>query len=65
MSGGAGPEIVNAFLRRGDVSIDISSGNPAMDYEEHYRTYHGFLKGAKYLLLLVALTLVLMAVFLL
>lgn len=47
------------------MSIDVSGGNPAMDYDEHYRTYHGFLKGAKYLLGLLALTLILMAIFLL
>lgn len=36
-----------------------------MDYHEHNRTYSGFLKGAKYLVGLVVLTLVLMAIFLL
>lgn len=36
-----------------------------MDYNEHYRTYSGFLKGTKYLVGLVVLTLVLMALFLL
>ncbi|PZN14587.1 MAG: aa3-type cytochrome c oxidase subunit IV [Proteobacteria bacterium] len=58
----------NSGLRqfwRGAVSIDTSGGSPAMDYQEHIRTYNGFIKGAKWLTALVALTLILMAIFLL
>lgn len=47
------------------MSTETSGGNPAMDYNEHYRTYSGFLKGAKYLVGAVVVTLVLMAIFLL
>lgn len=35
-----------------------------MDYNEHNRTYSGFVKGTKYMIGLVALTLILMAIFL-
>lgn len=49
----------------GELITETSGGNPAMDYDEHYRTYRGFLKGAKYLVGLVIITLVLMAIFLL
>lgn len=35
-----------------------------MDYNEHNRTYSGFIKGTKYILGLVVLTLILMAIFL-
>lgn len=50
---------------RGAVSIDTSGGSPTMDYHEHIKTYHAFLKGTKWLIGLVVLTLVLMAIFLL
>ncbi len=35
--------------KRGDqnVSVDTSGGHPAMDYNEHDRTYLGFLRLAK------------------
>lgn len=61
---GAG-QIEMAFRGGGEVSTQTSGGNPAMDYNEHYRTYSGFLKGAKYLVGAVVVTLVLMAIFLL
>ncbi|MCL4768100.1 MAG: aa3-type cytochrome c oxidase subunit IV [Hyphomicrobiaceae bacterium] len=47
------------------MSIDGSGGNLAMDYDEHHRTYGGFVRGAKYLAGLVALILVAMAILLL
>ena len=47
------------------MSIDTSGGSPAMDYQEHIKTYNGFIKGAKWLVGLAALTLILMAIFLL
>lgn len=49
----------------GHVSINTSGGNPAMDYDEHNRTYSGFIKGTKYAIGLSVLTLILMAIFLL
>lgn len=49
----------------GELITETSGGHPAMDYDEHYRTYRNFLKGAKYLVALVAITLILMAIFLL
>ena len=36
-----------------------------MDYNEHNRTYSGFIKGTKYMIVLIVLTLILMALFLL
>lgn len=47
------------------MSIDTSGGSPTMDYHEHIKTYNAFLKGTKWLIGLVVLTLVLMAIFLL
>ena len=44
------------------MSVDTSGGHPDMDYEEHTRTYAGFVKGTVILVVLVVLTLVLMAV---
>ncbi len=46
------------------MSTNISGGNPTMDYNEHNRTYSGFVKGTKYAIGLVVLTLILMAIFL-
>ena len=40
------------------MTIDTSSGHPAMDYPEHIRTYKGFLRGAIVLTVLVALLLI-------
>ncbi|MDX2204363.1 MAG: aa3-type cytochrome c oxidase subunit IV [Hyphomicrobiaceae bacterium] len=40
------------------MSIDTSSGHPAMDYPEHVRTYNGFIKASIILIVFVALVLV-------
>jgi Bacterial aa3 type cytochrome c oxidase subunit IV len=32
---------------------NTSKGHPAMDYAEHNRTYHGFLRGSVVLIVLV------------
>ena len=29
------------------MAVNTSGGHAAMDYSEHNRTYHGFLKGAQ------------------
>jgi hypothetical protein len=47
------------------MSIDTSDGHPAMDYKEHVRTYHGFVKGAQILVIFNVILLIGMAVFLL
>ncbi len=47
------------------MSVDLSGGHPDMDYEEHRRTYKGFLIGSQVLIVLVIAILVGMAVFLL
>jgi len=39
------------------MSVDTRGGHPAMDYPEHIRTYHGFVRGAIILTVLVALLL--------
>ena len=44
------------------MSVDTKNGHPAMDYPEHLRTYHGFLRGSIILSVLVALLLVFMLV---
>ena len=46
------------------MDIDTITGHPAMDYQEHARTYKGFLRGAVVLSMLVALILVGMLIFL-
>ena len=46
------------------MSIDTSNGHPAMDYNEHLRTYDGFLKGTVVLIVLVLLILLGMLIFL-
>ncbi len=43
------------------MSVDTSGGHPDMDYEEHTKTYAGFVKGTVISVVLVALTLVIMA----
>ena len=62
---GAGVRSNELDVVEGELITETSGGNPAMDYDEHYRTYRGFLKGAKYLVGLVIITLVLMAILLL
>lgn len=47
------------------MGIDITGGSSAMDYQEHARTYQGFVKSARIGVGLCALALVLMALFLL
>jgi len=46
------------------MSIDTSNGHPDMDYEEHEKTYAGFLKVSKYGTIVVLVILALMAAFL-
>ena len=46
------------------MTIDTSDGHKAMDYNEHIRTYDGFLEGTVVLVVLVALILFGMLVFL-
>ncbi len=49
------------------MSLDLSGsgGHPAMDYQEHARTYRAFIHGTKIMIALAVLTLVGMAIFLL
>lgn len=47
------------------MSVDLSGGHPDMDYDEHRRTYKGFLVGAQVLIALVVAILVGMTIFLL
>ncbi|MDX2257735.1 MAG: aa3-type cytochrome c oxidase subunit IV [Hyphomicrobiaceae bacterium] len=46
------------------MSVDLSGGHKDMDYDEHRRTYAGFLRGAQILVLFVAALLIGMAYFL-
>jgi Bacterial aa3 type cytochrome c oxidase subunit IV len=46
------------------VAIDLSGGNPAMDYAEHARTYKQFLLFAKVSIVCLVLLLAGMAYFL-
>jgi hypothetical protein len=46
------------------MSIDTSKGHPAMDYNEHIRTYDGFVKGTIVLIVLIAIILLGMLFFL-
>ncbi|MBO0765828.1 MAG: aa3-type cytochrome c oxidase subunit IV [Hyphomicrobiaceae bacterium] len=36
------------------MAIDPRGGHPAMDYPEHLRTYHGFLRATMILIAFVA-----------
>jgi hypothetical protein len=49
---------------RGNMTIDTKGGHPAMDYPEHTRTYTGFVRGALFLTVFVALLLLGMLVML-
>jgi len=49
---------------RGTVAIDLSGGNPAMDYSEHARTYKQFLLFTKVAIVFLVLLLAGMAYFL-
>lgn len=46
------------------MGLDLSGGNSAMDYAEHSRTYHGFIKGTIVLVVSVVALLVGMFYFL-
>ena len=45
------------------MAVDTSDGHPEMDYPEHLKTYHVFLKGSLYLVIGVVLIMVLLALF--
>ncbi len=47
------------------MELDTTAGHPDMDYEEHVRTYKGFIRGTIITSAVVAIILVLMALFLL
>jgi hypothetical protein len=46
------------------MSVDTSGGHPAMDYAQHKATYVGFIRGSVISAILIALTLIGMAIFL-
>ena len=46
------------------MSVDTSNGHPDMDYDEHEKTYAGFLKVSKYSTIVILVIVALMAVFL-
>lgn len=46
------------------MSVDTSDGHPAMDYNEHKRTYATFMTGTKICIAIVSVILILMALFL-
>jgi len=46
------------------VSVDYTNGHSAMDYAEHQKTYAGFLRFAKFAIIIAALILLGMKVFL-
>jgi hypothetical protein len=46
------------------MTVDTSSGHPAMDYKEHTRTYAGFIRGAVILSVVVAVILLGLLIFL-
>jgi hypothetical protein len=39
------------------MSIDTSGGHPAMDYSEHTRTYQGFIKLTKMMIIFLVILL--------
>ena len=45
------------------MSIDTTSGHPAMDYQEHVATYRGFIKLLQFGVVGCVLLLVFLAVF--
>lgn len=47
------------------MSIDSSSGHPAMDYRAHKDTYAGFIRFAQVSIGFLVILLILMAIFLL
>ncbi len=46
------------------MSVDTSKGHPAMDYQEHQKTYRLFLKLTQLVIVSVILLLIAMAAFL-
>jgi len=46
------------------MSVDTSEGHPAMDYNEHKRTFAGFMQATKMVTVLLVLILIGMAFFL-
>jgi aa3 type cytochrome c oxidase subunit IV len=46
------------------MSVDLTGGHPDMDYEEHHRTYKGFLIATQVLVAFIAILLIGMAYFL-
>jgi len=46
------------------VSVDISSGHPAMDYAEHKKTYAGFVRLTKFAIIFLVILLAGMKFFL-
>lgn len=47
-----------------NMSVDTSRGHPAMDYEEHQRTYAGFLRLTKLAIVFLVILLLGMKIFL-
>lgn len=45
------------------MSVDTSTGHPAMDYAEHKRTYAGFVRGTTISIVLLVILLAALAVF--
>jgi hypothetical protein len=54
-----GAETIGAWI----MSIDTTSGHPAMDYQEHVATYRGFIKLLQFGVVGCVLLLVFLAVF--
>ncbi len=46
------------------MSVDLTGGHPDMDYEEHRRTYKGFLIATQVLVAFIVILLIGMAYFL-
>ena len=46
------------------MSVDTSSGHVEMDYDEHEKTYAGFIKVSKYATIVILVILAMMATFL-
>lgn len=59
--------LISEIIREGRtyrMGVDLTGGHQDMDYEEHVRTYKGFVRGAQVLIVLVAIILIGMAIFL-
>ncbi len=46
------------------MNLDTSGGHPAMDYNEHFRTYKGFIRLTIASVIALVILLILMAAFL-